>query len=221
MPVPAQASGVEPQFYSLVWPTVFVTGATLIYLLVDVYLTTKTFTAIFKTAAFFLLWLVYAILALLAYGAIQVAAGDKLLAFVGHPQLARLFQVLLAVGGALTIFQSFTVKIADFKVLDLGQVVDRFRASVYSAIGEQVVNERKRRDRSLAEKLAVRFETTPDRLRDELNSLLQFAGIDGPEIITRLDGIRAHAAATSTSEIRGFATAIVLLDSQRAEDLLG
>jgi primosomal replication protein N len=85
---------------------------------------------------------------------VQVAAGDRLLVFVGHPQLALLFQVLLAVGGALTIFQSFTVKVSNFKVVDLGQFVDQYRASVYSAITEEVVRQRKRRDQVLAERLA-------------------------------------------------------------------
>jgi len=216
----AATGGVTPPAYSLGWPIFYVAMATLIYLLIDVYLTTKTYKAIFATGAFYLLWLVYAVLALLAYGMVQVAAGDRLLAFVGHPQLAHLFQVLLAVGGALTVFQSFTVKISNFKVVDLGQFVDQYRASVYSAITEEVVRQRKRRDQALAERLATKYGDMGDRLRDELNSLLQLAGVDGPDIVTKLQGIQAHANATGTSVVRGYATAVVLIDPQRAADLL-
>src|SRR5688572_28230224 len=107
--------------YPLAWPIVFITASTLLYLLLDMYLLSKRFREIFLTFAFYLLWLVYTILAVISYGAIRVSSMAKIQGYVEHPDLAQALLVILAVLAALTVVPSFSLKLSDFKVIDVGQ----------------------------------------------------------------------------------------------------
>ncbi|MEO5961353.1 MAG: hypothetical protein ABIR80_19770, partial [Opitutaceae bacterium] len=73
--------------YPLTGPLAVIAASTLLYLLLDMYLLSKRFREIFLTAAFYLLWLVYTILAIIAYGAIRVSSMTKIQSYVEHPQL--------------------------------------------------------------------------------------------------------------------------------------
>lgn len=205
--------------YSLVGPIAGVALATLVYILIDAFLRTKAFGAVFRTPAFYLLWVIHSMLALLSYGALQVTTWEKMLGVVGHEQLARLLQVLVAVLGSLTVLQNFSLRISDVKIVDLGQLADRYRIAVYEAIGEEVVKSRKRRGQMIAARLAARFSADHQRLREELTALLRFSEMGENDIGLRLGEIDGYAAATKTSAGRAYATEIVLLDRQRAEDL--
>lgn len=215
-------SGATQQMhpYSLGWLSVWIAVATLLYLLIDTYLSTRTFRGVFSTFAFYLLWAVFVVFGLLAYGALQVSAADKIAAAVGHLQLAQILQILLAVGGALTFLQSFTLKISDFKPVDLGKFVDTYRVRVFEAIGDQVVKLNRRRDLGLVAKLSARYATTEQTLRDELSTVLSLAGRDAAAITRELQEIETRCRASSTDVARGLAERLVLMNNDRASQLL-
>lgn len=54
-------------------PTFALALATLIYLIVDIYPNVKSFRAILQTGSFWLLWLIFVVLNLIAWGALEVA----------------------------------------------------------------------------------------------------------------------------------------------------
>jgi len=124
--------------------------ATLIYLLVDIYPNVKSFPAIVQTGSFWLLWFVFVILNLIAWGAIEVAVGEKAQTWVGHPELADLLVIVMATLGTITIFQSFTLKMADVKVVDIGPLVDNYRRTVLAAVANKVRDLRRRKEQRVA-----------------------------------------------------------------------
>ncbi len=206
--------------YPLTGPIVVIAASTLLYLLLDMYLLSKRFREIFLTAAFYLLWLVYTILAVIAYGAIRVSSMTKIQSYVEHPQLAQALLVILAVFTALTVVPSFSLKLSDFKVIDVGQLVDRFRAAVYGEITDRVLATRRSDGQLVASKLAQKFSGNAQQLRDELGTLYQLSGVAVADIKGRLDAASTLAKSTGLSEVRVLANSIVLQDSTRARALL-
>jgi hypothetical protein len=206
--------------YSIAWPLVLLALSTLVYLLLDMFLLSKRFREIFQSVAFYLLWLLYTVLALVAYGAIRVSSWEKINQFVEQPQIAETLLLILSVLAALTVVPSFSLKLSDFKVIDIGQLIDRFRTAVYDSINDKVLENRKSSGQDIAQKLAVKFENQAQTLRDELGSLLQLSGVTQADITTRLENLRDFATKTGISEVRAFANSIVLQDPVRAKSLV-
>src|SRR4051812_13652272 len=66
-------------------PIFFVAVATLVYLLVDVYLSTQTFLTALKTVPFLLLLIIFVLFGIVSYFAMHVALWNRALAYVGEP----------------------------------------------------------------------------------------------------------------------------------------
>ncbi len=206
--------------YSLTWPIILLAASALLYLLLDMFLLSKRFLEIFQTAAFYLLWIVYTILALIAYGAIRVSSMTKIQNFVEHPQIAQALLLTLSVLAALTVVPSFSLKLSDFKIIDVGQLVDRFRAAVYSAITDRVLENRRADGQASAAALARKFAGKAGDLRNELATLLQLAGEPPANITARLAAVTALATSGGLSEVTVLANSIVLQDPMRAHRML-
>src|SRR5438046_2983823 len=112
--------------------------ATLIYLLVDIYRAVRSFQGILRCQQFWLLWHVFLLLNLIAWGALQVALNSKAKELVGREDLAALLIVVLSTLGTVTVIQSFTLKAADLKLVDIGPIIEKYRNSVLTDIAEKV-----------------------------------------------------------------------------------
>ncbi len=209
----------EVQDYSLTIPLGGIAACTLVYLLIDIYLSTGTFRAIFGTAAFWLLYLAFCALGLISYGALQVAAGQKIVEFVGHPQIAAILHTILAVGGALTVIQSLTVKLGDMKVVDLGEFVDRFRSKVKAQIVQRATQCQSTDNLRLIDRMARDFDHAPEALVGPLSTKLSQAGMNAAAAATEINGIRSHCQTVPIPLARGFAERLALMDADYAKGL--
>ena len=207
--------------YSLTVPLASVALGTFLYLIVDVYLSTRTFQGIFGCLAFWLLYALFCVFGMISFGALQVAAGTKMVAFVGHEQLAGLLHAVLAVGGALTVFQSFTLKLSDFKVMDLGQFVDQFRNQVKSAITQRAAKIESAKNLHVIEQLVQQYSTRANELLGPLSTALTNAGADAATVATETSEIRRYCERTSVDLSRGYAQKLVVVDVDYAKTFIG
>src|SRR5712691_7737251 len=109
----------------LAWEFAGIAIAAFVYLVFDTYPIVKSFRASFCTGSFYLFWMILSVLNLVAYGALKISSDDKITQWVGA-DLAGLTLVLLATIGTVGILQSLTLKLADYKFVDVGKMIDGF-----------------------------------------------------------------------------------------------
>jgi hypothetical protein len=216
------SSAIQPVIadYPLSGPIALVALGTFLYLIIDIYLSTHSFMGIFGCLAFWLLYAVFCVFGLISFGAIQVAAGPKIIAFVGQTQIAGLLHAVLAVAGSLTVFQSFTLKLSDFKVMDLGQFVDQFRNQVKSAVSQRAAKIQRASNLLKIEKLAEAYRTKAEALLGPLTTALSNVGLDSSNVTNEVEEIRKYCENNKIELSRGFAQKIVVVDADYAETLM-
>jgi hypothetical protein len=195
--------------------------ATLVYLLVDIYPSVRSFLGIFLTPSFWLLWAVFVVLNLIAWAILGVAVGAKVKALVGsNPEAASLLLIIMATLGTITLLQSFTLKLSDVKLVDIGPLVDNFRRAVLAQIAERVKILRRRKEQKTAVKLANRFKGNVPNLRTHYLTVFAFGGVTAAQIATDLTRLENDAKACGAALEQLLAINIVQADIGFAESLL-
>lgn len=205
---------IRPEYLSVL-------AATLIYLLVDIYPSVKSFPAILRTLSFWLLWLILSVLNIIALAAISVTAKPKISSLLqGDPALTTVTLIILSTLGTLSVLQSFTIKISDYKFIDVGMLLEAFRKSVLSDIGDTVTNGTRRDQQQLADKLFNKYGSDRQRLRDEYATVTSFGGRTVADIGKELDQLEEQALAAHLSVERMLTLRIAKADAERARQLL-
>ena len=201
-------------------PYLALAAATLVYLLLDIYPSIKSFKAIWKTGSFWLLWMVFVVLNLIAWGALEVAVGAKAKDWVGRSELASLLLVVLATLGTVTMLQSFTLKAADVKVVDIGSLVENFRQAVLAAVAQTIAILRKREEQRLAGRLAREFEGNVAQLRVHYHTAFSFGGTTTVQIGDQLTQLELDAKKVGLPFEQLLAVDIVKADIELAKSLV-
>lgn len=197
----------------------FVAVATLVYLTVDIYPSIKSFSAIAVTVSFWLLWTVFSVLNVIAWAAIRSVAYQRIRTLLADDTLAGLVIVILSTLCTLTILQSLTVKIAEYKFVDVGAVLENFRKSVLSDISERLAQITRLRQQRCADKLRKHYENDAQALRDAYADVMSFGGRTLQQIGAELAALTAAAAANDLSVERELASRIAKTDLPRAREL--
>ncbi|HMJ89933.1 MAG TPA: hypothetical protein VK530_08960 [Candidatus Acidoferrum sp.] len=201
-------------------PYVAVAFATLIYLIVDIYPSVRSFPAIVRTGSFWLLWFIFVVLNLIAWGALEVAVGAKAKTMVGRPELAALVLIVLATLGTITVLQSFTLKAADVKVVDIGPFVDKYRQAVLVAVAAKMSVLRRHDEQQIALLLANKFAGQTQALRDHYRFVFSFGQITTAQIVTDLATLEADAKKANLSFEQILAELITKADVEFARSQL-
>lgn len=198
----------------------FVPLATLVYLFVDMYPSVKSFTAMFRTFSFWLLWIIFSILNIIACAALKLAAGGKILELLNEPHLTDLTVVVLSTLSTLTVLQSLTLKVADYKFIDVGQLMENYRKRVLEDIANTVSTSMRLLQQRLADRVFAKFQDNPQTLRDEYANVMSFGGRSLAEIGQELVQLQQDAQAANLSFERQLASRIAKTDPERAIQLV-
>ena len=201
-------------------PYISLAVATLVYLLVDLYPTIKSFKALAITGSFWLLLSILIILNLIAWGMLEVAIGSKAKELVGRTELAELLLIVLATLGTVTMLQSFTLKAGNIKVVDVGPIVESFRQAVLASVAQTLAITKKREEQKLANKLALHFSGKTSLLRTHFHTAFSFGGNTAPEIQGFLTQLEADAKALDLPFEQLLAVDIVKADADLAKSLV-
>ncbi len=173
----------------------------------------------FRTLSFWLLWLILCVLTLLSYGVLKTTAGTKIANAFG-PELATLATIVLAVLSSLTFIQSFSLKIADVKLLDVQKILESFRIRVLTNISSDNAKRESLKRMRIADKLHAQLQNDVQALREQYAQVLAQAGIEPPRIAVLLTDSEHEAKAASLSLARILAQKITEINTERASDLI-
>jgi hypothetical protein len=199
------------------WDILAIAAAAFLYLILDTYPVVKCFIATLKTGSFYLFWFVITILNLIAYGVLKISAADKIEKLVGA-DMAPLAVVILATIGTIGVIQSLTIKLADFKFVDIGKVIEGFRVIVLADISKTSADEERLYAMSVATKLCKKYSVAS--LRTEYAAVMRFAGRTDQLITAELNKLEADVAQGNLSFQRAIAERIAQADIRRARALV-
>jgi hypothetical protein len=147
-----------------------VAGATLVYLVIDIYPSVKSFGAIVRTFSFWLLWIIFSLLNVIAWSALQLAAKDRIYGVLHDQAITSVVIVILSTLCTLTILQSLSIKIADYKFIDVSLLLESFRRTVLSDIGDRLAQNTRRSQQRYADRLLRKYQNNLQGLRTPMRA---------------------------------------------------
>ncbi|MHB8214914.1 MAG: hypothetical protein ACYDDS_02435 [Candidatus Sulfotelmatobacter sp.] len=194
--------------------------AVLVYLIIDLSpLIPGSLWSMFRSSGFWILWLILCVLTLLSYGVLKTTAGVKISNAFG-PELATLATIVLAVLSSLTIIQSFSLKIADAKILDVQKILEKFRVGVLANISKTNAEAESLKRMRIAKDLFALFEQDAQALREEYADVLAQTGLRSSKIASSLTECENEATVAHLSFARVLARKITQVNPERATDLV-
>jgi hypothetical protein len=194
--------------------------ATLLYLILDIYPQVKSFRGIFQTVSFWLYWLLFSIFAAIGLAILKTSIGDQLGTAVGNNEFMKdLVLSALSTAGALTILQSFTLKLAEYKFVDLGAYVENFRKQVLADISATVVSLASSKQRRMGNRLATKYAGRSQELKNAYAMILSFGGRDLAQIGTELEQLEEQSRKIQVPFEEQLALRIAKADPKVAEEL--
>ena len=174
-----------------------------LYLSIDLYQQVNSLKAIWSTVSFWMLWLVFSFLDLLAFDLLYTKSRDRIVSLTSSPFLGTAAMQFLATIGVYSILQSFTVQFAGRKVVDAQELFTRFRAKTLQLAAAKLASQSRERSRRLAAKLREIYKTDFQALREDYSQIMTLAKMPKERIIKDL---------TDYEESQGSAKDVLLSD---------
>jgi len=194
-----------------------VAGATLLYLVFDTYPIVKSFVATFRSGSFYLFWVILSILNLISFGILSIGLADKLAGTVGK-SLAPMTLVLLATVGTVGILQSLALKLADYKFVDIGKMIDGYRTAVLADITRKEADRARLHSLDVAQKLSAKY--TLPILRSEYAAVMTYQGRTAAQVGQELIQLETECRDANLSFERAICERIAQADIRRAQEFL-
>ena len=197
----------------------FVVGiatATLLYLLVDLFIVVKNFASIIKAPSFWFLWLLISILNLLAFEALHAQSSSPGKQFGKAQDLAL---IVFSTLGTVAVLQSFALKIGDRKIVDVSTIIENFRATVLEDISRRVASSQRKFTSRTANNLVVAFKYRPELLRNEFVRVMTFGNRNADQVKQELAQIEAEAGTLQVPMAMLLAQRIAKADVAEADRL--
>lgn len=134
--------------------------ATFLYIVVDVYSVVASLQALVRSVSFWLLWTLFTVLNGISFVLLKAAlhSGGAGPAVVSSSDLLILFFSTI---GTFSIIQSFSLKFANYKAIDLEQLFDRLRSAVLSEAAVERAGLDRNRKLRLAKRLTTHYNLQP------------------------------------------------------------
>ena len=127
--------------------------------------------------------------------------------------------VLLSTLGTIGILQSLTLKIADYKFIDIGKLVDGLKGRVLEDISKNSADRQRMLAMKVADEVFERYGANPSVLRNEFASIMAFTGQSTVQVTTELAKLESECQASNLSFTKALSRRIAQVDLQRARSL--
>jgi hypothetical protein len=200
---------------SHIYLVLIVPVATFLYVVLDIYPVIKSFQALIRTFSFWLLWLLFSILNAVSFALFQ-AGSLKVLGAAGvNATVVPLLTVFFSTVGVFSIVQSFSLKFAGYKAVDLEQMFEKLRATVLTEAAGEKAELTKDRQLDLARRLTAFYNANPELIDRDYERLMSFGGRSPEKIIAEIDS----AGANPRGKIVTLANRMALADERGAEQI--
>jgi hypothetical protein len=205
--------GSEGQYFSL-WLV------SLLYLTIDFYPQVPSLLAIWKTPPFWMLWLVFSFLNTIAFSIIDEKSHSAVLTVVNAPLVAAAAIQFLSTIGVYSVLQSFSLQFAGKKVVDIEELVARFRTSALQAAAAKRATLDGRTARKLAEELRSVYRSNFQALSEDYGLVMSLAKMPRDRIISGLERYNTSEGAERDALLNELTTRMAVADRQGVREIL-
>jgi hypothetical protein len=157
-----------------------------LYLTIDLYQQVASLKAIWSTVSFWMLWLVFSFLDLLAFDLLYSQSHQRMDALNLSPVMEVAAMQFLATIGAYSILQSFTVQFAGRKVVDIQELVTRFRSKTLQMAAARLSSQTRENSRRLAARLRDVYKNDLLALNEDYSQIMTLAKMPRERILSDL-----------------------------------
>jgi hypothetical protein len=168
----------------------YIPGLVFAFLIIDLLLEARSFTALLRNKFFWLYWLVYTVAAAVALYLLRIMNASA-----ASPMPPALLN-LIAVVGTSTILQSLTLRVGGKRVLELSQYLVEYRREVLVSSSKLVRNDEKKRTLKQSRQILVKAgyqagePASEKRMREIYAQVMLFGSRDSATVETELIQIR-------------------------------
>lgn len=198
----------------LQWVTIALglSGVTLFLSILDLYPKVEAFWPIFRTPSYYFLFAITLLF--------NLAAAYLLRTYV-FKSAGIVETIFLAAIAAFSIIQSFTLKFADYKIINLSDAVESLKGTVLEDITKRKTALKGRMIRQVGQELAERFKDNEEKLISEFTSLgVALTGASPEEIAEEIRKLKDLCNERNLDFIRLLALNVAQLDLDAAKDLI-
>jgi hypothetical protein len=192
----------------------------LAYLTFDFYPQVSSLAAIWRNPAFWILWLVFSFLDLLAFGILYANSFAHLVVLIPSPILATAAIQFLATIGVYSVLQSFTLQFAGRKVVDVEELIARFRtAALQSSVAKRASLSR-RHARKLAEGLRAIYHSDLQAFSEDYSQIMALAKMPRDRIVLNLDSYKNSQGSERDALLNELVMRMAVADPDNVRELL-
>jgi len=193
-----------------------VPAATLLFLVIDLYPVIKSLSALFSTLSFWILVAIFTVLNALSFVILTAATPSAVTSLHLSASAAEGILLFLSTIGSISIIQSFSLKIANFKPIDLDQFFQKTRAGVLTDAASGKAKQERKSSIRLASKLKGYYTANPTLIDADYTTLMAFGGRNPATIAAEI----AAASGDPLGKIHPLVTKMVLTDVDSARGFL-
>ena len=192
----------------------------LVYLTFDFYPQVSSFTAIWRTPAFWMLWVVFSFLDLLAFAILYERSLQNIQAMIRSHVLAIAALALVATIGVYSILQSFTFQFAGRKVIDVEEVITRFRASSLQSSVAKRASLSRQSARRLAEGLRAAYQPHLEALPADYFQIMTLARMARDRIAADLDRFQNSEGSEREALLNELVMRMAVADPENVREII-
>jgi hypothetical protein len=192
----------------------------LAYLTFDFYPQVSSIAAIWSTFSFWMLWAVFTFLDTIAFAILYEKSHQAISQIIFAPLVAKATIQFLSTIGVYSILQSFTLQFAGKKVVDVEDLIARFRGSALQAVSAKKASIERRQAGALAHDLRAIYRADEQALGEDYSQVMSLASMKEERIAFDIGEYHKSAGAERDVQLSKLAMRMARADPESVRAIL-
>jgi len=192
----------------------------LAYLTFDFYPQVSSIAAIWSSLSFWMLWAVFTFLDTIAFAVLYGKSHQAISQIILAPLVATAAIQFLSTVGVYSILQSFTLQFAGKKVVDVEELMARFRGSALQAVGAKKASIERRQAGALAYDLRVIYKNDEQALSEDYSQVMSLANMKDERIAADIREFRNSTGEERDAQLSKLAMRMARADPESVRGIL-
>jgi len=192
----------------------------LAYLTLDFYPEVPSLAAIWRTSSFWMLWAVFSFLDTIAFSGLYGKSYASVQSVITAPLVATAAIQLLSTIGVYSILQSLTLQFAGKKVIDVEELLSRFRSRALQDATAKKANLEKRRAGNMADTLRAIYKDDLQALSEDYSQVMSVVNMPRARIVSTVDQYKSSQGSDRDALLSELAMRMAVADPESVRGIL-
>jgi len=195
-------------------------AVSLFYLTLDFYPEVPSLSAVWRTPSFWMLWAVFSFLDTIAFAVLYEKSHVFVESWIPEPLVSTAAIQFLSTIGVYSILQSFSLNFAGKKIIDVEQLVTRFRSSALQDATSKKTMLEHRRAGSLADRLRAVYKDDFRALSEDYSQVMSGVNMPRARIVSTVDQYKNSQGSDRDALLSELAMRMAVADPESVSGIL-